>query len=98
LTKTKYHFNLHGLFKSPVRIARFLRNDLEGIVSEKYPEIGSMKGMLVSAGAMGTMMTGSGPTVFGLFPAKEEATEAYRKLKRRAGAKGWKIIQAQGIP
>jgi len=98
LTKTKYHFNLHGLLKSPVRIARFLRNDLEGIVSKKYPEISLMKGMLVSAGAMGAMMTGSGPTVFGLFSTKEEATEAYRKMKRKVGRKGWKIIKAHGIP
>lgn len=98
LTKTKYHFNLHGLLKSPVRIARFLRNDLEGIVSKKYPEISVMKGMLVSAGAMGAMMTGSGPTVFGLFSTKEEATEAYRKMKRKVGRKGWKIIKAHGIP
>jgi 4-diphosphocytidyl-2-C-methyl-D-erythritol kinase len=98
LTKTKYHFNLHGLLKSPSGIVNFLRNDLEGVVSDKYSEISLMKRMLASVGAMGAMMTGSGPTVFGLFSEKEKATEAYQKMKRKVRGKGWEVIQAYSIP
>ncbi len=98
LTKTKYHFNLRKLLKTPGGIVRLLLNDLEGVVSARHPEIALMKGMLVSAGAMGAMMTGSGPTVLGIFPGEEKATEAYQLLKRMVRGRGWKVIQAQGIP
>ncbi len=98
LTKTKYHFNLHELLKSPNGIFSLLQNDLEEVVSAKYPEIALMKGMLVSAGGMGAMMTGSGPTVFGIFPGEKKATEAYRLLKRMVRRRGWKVIHAYGIP
>lgn len=43
-------------------------NDLERITSGKFPEIEQMKRRLLQAGASAAMMSGSGPTVFGLFP------------------------------
>jgi len=98
LTKTKYHFNLRKLLKSPNGIFSLLQNDLEEVVFAKYPEIALMKEMLVSAGGMGAMMTGSGPTVFGIFPGEKKATEAYRLLKRMVRRRGWQVIQAYGIP
>lgn len=98
LTKTKYHFNLHGLLKSPNGVVRLLQNDLEGVVSTKHPEIALMKGMLISVGAMGAMMTGSGPTVFGLFPGEKKATEAYQQLKRKVRGRGWEVIQVHSMP
>jgi 4-diphosphocytidyl-2-C-methyl-D-erythritol kinase len=98
LTKTKYHFNLRKLFKTQDGMIRSLRNDLEAVVSARYPEIASMKGMLTSSGAIGTMMTGSGPTVFGLFDGEEKATRAFRQLKRKVWARGWKIFQVHSIP
>lgn len=98
LTKTKYHFNLHKLLKTPEGIVHLLWNDLEGVVSGEYSEIRIMKRMLASAGAMGTMMTGSGPTVFGLFFGEKQATEAYQRLKRKVRGRGWRIFQAHSIP
>lgn len=98
LTKTKYHINVQRLLKSPTIIANSLWNDLEAVVSEKYPEILCLKRILASAGAMNAMMTGSGPTVFGLFPGEEEAADACMKMKRKTVGKGWKILQVQGIP
>ncbi|MBS3918589.1 MAG: 4-(cytidine 5'-diphospho)-2-C-methyl-D-erythritol kinase [Deltaproteobacteria bacterium] len=98
LTKTKYHFNLRKLLKTPEGLFSLLRNDLEGVVSDKYPDIRIIKRMLASAGAMGTMMTGSGPTVFGVFSGEEKATEAYQELKKKVRGRGWKVIQAYGIP
>jgi 4-diphosphocytidyl-2-C-methyl-D-erythritol kinase len=98
LTKTKYHFNLHGLLKSSREISDLLYNDLEGVVSHRYPEIALMKEMLLSAGSTGALMTGSGPTVFGLFSGEKKATEAYKQLERKARGRGWRIDQAHSIP
>ncbi len=98
LTKKKYHINLQWLLRPPRRMASILLNDLEGVVSGKYHEIAMMKDMLVSAGATGAMMTGSGPTVFGLFFKEKEAAKAYQELKGKVRKKGWKVIQAYGIP
>jgi len=97
LTKTKYHFNLHKLLKSSKGIASLLKNDLEGVVSKKYTEIDLMKRMLLSQGAVGTLMTGSGPTVFGLFSKEEEAIEAFQPLKREVKGRGWEIFLAHSI-
>jgi len=98
LTKTKYHFNLRKLLKTSEGIVRLLWNDLEGVVSGKYSEIRIMKRMLTSVGAMGAIMTGSGPTVLGIFPGEKKATEACQLLKRMVRGRGWKVIQAYGIP
>ncbi len=98
LTKTKSHFNLHKLLKSRKGIVHLLRNDLEAVVSARHPEIISMKGMLLSAGAMGAMMTGSGPTVFGLFDREKKAIRAFKQLKRKIWARRWEIFLAQSVP
>ncbi|MBM4307754.1 MAG: 4-(cytidine 5'-diphospho)-2-C-methyl-D-erythritol kinase [Deltaproteobacteria bacterium] len=98
LTKTKYHFNLHELLKSSRGISGLLYNDLEGVVSARYPEIALMKEMLLSAGATGALMTGSGPTVFGLFSGEKKATEGYKQLEGKVRRRGWRIIQAHSIP
>ncbi|MBM4339456.1 MAG: 4-(cytidine 5'-diphospho)-2-C-methyl-D-erythritol kinase [Deltaproteobacteria bacterium] len=98
LTKTKYHFNLHGLLKSSRGIYALLYNDLEGVVSAKYQEIALMKEMLLSSGARGALMTGSGPTVFGLFSREKKATEAFKQLEEKVRGRGWRIFQARSIP
>ena len=98
LTKSKYDINLHGLLKSREGIVRLLHNDLEEVVSARYSEIPLMKELLAGAGAMGTMMTGSGPTVFGIFFEEKRAAMAYRKIKDRVKDRGWTVIKAQGIP
>jgi 4-diphosphocytidyl-2-C-methyl-D-erythritol kinase len=42
---------------------------------------------MMTYGAMGAMMSGSGPTVFGLFDSNEKARTAYEKLRRGTLAK-----------
>lgn len=98
LTKTKYHINLRKLLKSSRGISGLLYNDLEGVVSTRYPEITLMKEMLLSAGATGALMSGSGPTVFGLFSGEKKAKEGYWQLERKVRARGWKIFQAHSLP
>jgi 4-diphosphocytidyl-2-C-methyl-D-erythritol kinase len=98
LTKRHFHFNLQGFVKTPEEISRLLWNDLEGVVSYKYPQIERMKKMLLSAGALGALMTGSGPTVFGVFSGKREAEKAFKKLEDKVRRRGWIILKTHSLP
>ena len=63
-----------------------LRNDLEAVTSGRHPEIAAIKARLLAAGAIGALMSGSGPTVFGVFAAQAEAERAAVLL---ADGTGW---------
>ena len=62
-------------------IAKNLFNSFEGLIIKKYPEIGKIKDRLIEGGALGALMSGSGPTVFGIAQNKEQALKIYEKLK-----------------
>ncbi|MEW5767876.1 MAG: 4-(cytidine 5'-diphospho)-2-C-methyl-D-erythritol kinase [bacterium] len=64
-----------------VSIAANLYNDLEQVTVKQYPFILSLKRAMVEAGAVGTLMSGSGPTVFGLAWDKTQATSIAAKLR-----------------
>jgi 4-diphosphocytidyl-2-C-methyl-D-erythritol kinase len=59
---------------------RHLCNDLETVTISWYPEISDIKKALLDQGALGSLMSGSGPTVFGLFPDPDRANIAYETL------------------
>ncbi len=61
-----------------------LENDLESVTTERYPEVNRLKKKLLNHGAVGAMMSGSGPTVFGLFAESDfSAVEnCYNDLKK----------------
>ncbi len=65
-----------------------LYNDLESVASALVPEIGRIKDTLLELGAAGALMSGSGPSVFGLFAAASEASAAAAAL-RRTGLRAW---------
>ncbi|HUK55414.1 MAG TPA: 4-(cytidine 5'-diphospho)-2-C-methyl-D-erythritol kinase [Nitrospiria bacterium] len=65
-----------------------LHNDLEVITIRRYPVIETMKERLCSLGAKGALMSGSGPTVFGLFEERSCAHEAAAIL-RQDTLRGW---------
>jgi 4-diphosphocytidyl-2-C-methyl-D-erythritol kinase len=67
------------------KMGTFLHNDLEGPALELMPIIGHIKECMLDAEASGVLMTGSGPTVFGLFTKKSEAQRAARDLKMEEG-------------
>jgi 4-diphosphocytidyl-2-C-methyl-D-erythritol kinase len=97
LTKRRFRFKFHKFFQTPEKISSVLWNDLQGVVSKEYPEIEAMKKMLCSAGALGALMTGSGPTVFGIFSEKGDASKAYKKVRPMVSERGWSVLKAQGI-
>jgi 4-diphosphocytidyl-2-C-methyl-D-erythritol kinase len=56
-------------------IANYLSNDFEETIIRYYPIIGEIKRDLLEQGALGALMSGSGPTVFGIFPTHRAAVE-----------------------
>ncbi len=60
----------------------YLVNDLENVTAAWHPEIQRAKQRLLDHGASGALMSGSGPSVFGLFPDMEAAQEAYNRLDK----------------
>jgi len=66
--------------KVPIQADEF-RNDLEPLISAWHPEIHEVREALYGLGAFVAMMSGSGPTVFGIFPDEGLAEEAVRQFK-----------------
>lgn len=64
-----------------------LGNVLELVTVEDYPIIAQMKEVLLNNGAMGALMSGSGPSVFGIFDTQEKAQVAYEALQQTGYAK-----------
>ncbi len=62
-------------------IAANMKNTLEDVTIKLHPEIGKIKELFIDYGALGSMMSGSGSAVFGLFETKNKAEEVARKLK-----------------
>jgi 4-diphosphocytidyl-2-C-methyl-D-erythritol kinase len=56
-------------------------NDLEAPVVKKHPVVGELKAALIETGALYAAMSGSGPTVFGIFPDTEAAKRASETIK-----------------
>jgi 4-diphosphocytidyl-2-C-methyl-D-erythritol kinase len=66
-------------------LAAALTNNLERVVEPVLPVIGRMKAALLAAGALGAIMSGSGPTVFGLARSLDHA----RQIRSRISRAGW---------
>ncbi len=62
-------------------LADSICNVLEEVTIPDYPMVQEIKDKMMAHGALNAMMTGSGPTVFGLFDDKKKATEAVDGLK-----------------
>jgi len=89
LTKCKQKLNYFLFEKKVFRSERYLCNDLETVTQLKYPEIISIKTKLLTLGAKGALMTGSGPAVFGLFSDFDSAGRAYHSLLKN---KNWEVF------
>ncbi len=75
------------------QIAGSLHNDLETVTAAAHPAIGEMEQALFEAGALGARMSGSGPTVFGIFDAEAGCREAVQRLQK----KGWRLYPAETL-
>lgn len=62
-------------------IGQRLHNDLERVVLPKYPQVLQLKQAFQDSGVLGTMMSGSGPTVFGLCESYQKAQQVQHSLR-----------------
>lgn len=62
-------------------ICHRLYNVMEAVTAVRHAEIGQIKDILLSCGADGAAMSGSGPTTFGLFRDPDKAQAAFEQLK-----------------
>ena len=79
---------LEGLEEANLeKIVSAMGNVLERVTVQKYPVIDEIKQMMKKAGAMNAMMSGSGPTVFGIFKDRETAELAQQEIQKTKIAK-----------
>lgn len=63
-------------------ICAILSNDLEPVTFKRFPAVSDLKEMLIAAGAHGSLMSGSGSTVFGLFADEKKAQAAVAEIQK----------------
>ena len=63
------------------QICRNMGNVLEQVSFAEHPELNEIREKLLEGGALGARLSGSGPTVFGIFDDKEKAKQVYRDFK-----------------
>lgn len=68
-------------------ILKRMGNVLESVTIPAHPVIGTLKERMMELGAEGSLMSGSGPTVFGIFRDEEKAHSAFLQLKEEKYAK-----------
>ncbi|MGL4654466.1 MAG: 4-(cytidine 5'-diphospho)-2-C-methyl-D-erythritol kinase [Sarcina sp.] len=86
ISKIRKHADIEGLIKCMAKedlygVSTRMRNVLENVTVKKHRVIREIKDELREVGAVGTMMSGSGPTVFAFFEDMLTAQKAYDKMK-----------------
>lgn len=81
-----HHPDIDGMVKAIEKgslqgIIDRMENVLENVTIQKHPIIQQIKDRMLELGAEGSLMSGSGPTVFSVFVDKEKATKAYEQLE-----------------
>jgi len=82
LTKCKKKLRNYFLGEQNFDVDQHLCNDLETVTASRYPDIIEAKKVLLYYGARGALMSGSGPTVFGLFSDSDKAQRAYHSISK----------------
>lgn len=77
-------------------IAACMGNVLEDVTIPMHPVIEEIKQEMKHSGALNAMMSGSGPTVFGLFETKSAARKAQERIRKKALAKQVYVTNMHG--
>jgi len=92
LTQRDQLAKLPNSFENVIELCAILANDLESVTIPAFPVIDEIKRALVGLGAAGALMSGSGPTVFGLF---EDATSARKAAAGLQQGHNWFVAVAE---
>jgi 4-diphosphocytidyl-2-C-methyl-D-erythritol kinase len=82
LTKGIVNISINLSLGSSANLRKLLVNDLETVTMGRYPRIRVLKEELARQGAIGTLMSGSGSSVFGVFQSRRSAERAFRRLRK----------------
>ncbi len=96
LTSNEYDYIRKTLKNDDVIISSILKNDLEKVTSASFPIISALKRKIMGAGAEGAIMSGSGPSVFGIFLSREKAVSA-RDLLMSDDLRHISVVKGKGI-
>jgi 4-diphosphocytidyl-2-C-methyl-D-erythritol kinase len=74
-------------------LSTMLSNDLEKVIIERYPVVGEIKNRLLERGVVISAMSGSGPTVFGVFDNKDMAENAIEAMWPSVYGGWYKVVE-----
>lgn len=94
LTNRRELNRLPQLFATHEELCSIFSNDLETVTIPAFPVINEIKESLLRLGALASMMSGSGPTVFGLFRDLPSAERARSEL---SATTGWFVAVAETL-
>lgn len=89
LTSKSKEFTIPQLIDRFEDVLAILHNDLEAVTARHHPWVAQAKALLRDAGAEGVLMSGSGPTVFGLFRTEQDARRALGRIAPGKGELLW---------
>ncbi len=78
-----------------VKIGRLLYNDLEKVVLPEYPLVSQLRTEFQRHPNLGTMMSGSGPTVFSLASSRSQADQLYHQVRAQITDPDLELFVAQ---
>jgi len=82
LTKNQINYSIPRL-SALSDITREMHNDLETVSLKMHPELAEIKQLLLRHGALSAMMSGSGPTVFGIFSDESTAKKTAEAVNKQ---------------
>ena len=86
------HPNIDGMIEALsnrdlIKMCSLMGNVLETVTEKENPIITQIKDLMKEQGATGALMSGSGPTVFGIFTEEEKARNCFQKIQEENLAK-----------
>lgn len=99
LTEIK-HPDIEGIiqaieYQDILMIARYMGNVLSDVTEQQYPIIRQIREKMMQCNAVAALMSGSGPTVFGIFNCDEALQEAKKKIEESGFAKEIYVTEFQ---
>jgi 4-diphosphocytidyl-2-C-methyl-D-erythritol kinase len=78
-------------------IGKNIYNSFEDVIYKYYPFLFDVKSMLLSAGCIGSGLSGKGPTIFGLVENEQQAWQVFETLKKRQSNLKLQIVRAKNF-
>ena len=97
LTNKREEHTITRFYHKYSMVVSSLYNDLEKVTFRLYPKVREARDLLLEFGATGSLMSGSGSTVFGIYRSEEEARHYYSEMKKDVFSKGWESYLANSL-